>query len=94
LYMASAFYRCNTDGPLRHTTFDVEVADFIANDIQSIAVVTFQTPNCPIVFKDDPDQVQRDEDALVAWTLKEFHDRPDHKPERIIVYPMAKATLL
>jgi PhoPQ-activated pathogenicity-related protein len=47
-----------------------------------------------MVFKDDPKQEQKEEDSLVAWTLKEFHDRPDHKPERIIVYPMAKATLL
>jgi hypothetical protein len=39
--MASAFYRCNTEEPLKHTTFDIEVADFIANDIKSIAVVTF-----------------------------------------------------
>lgn len=38
--------------------------------------------------------MQRHEDALVAWSLKEFHDKPDHKPERIVVYPMAKATLL
>lgn len=37
--------------------------------------------------------MQRDEDALVGWTLKEFHDKEDHKAERIIVYPMAKALL-
>lgn len=30
----------------------------------------------------------------MAWTLREFHNKPDHKPERIVIYPMAKATLL
>lgn len=41
MYLASAFYRCNTDGPITHTTFDIEVADFIANDVKSIVVVSF-----------------------------------------------------
>lgn len=94
IYMASAFYRCNTDEPLKMTTFDLEIADLIANDIQSIVVVSFQTPNCPLVFKDDPHQMERTEDSLVAWTLKEFHDKSDHLPERIVMYPMAKAALL
>ena len=55
IYMASAFHRCNTDKPLTGTTFDIEMADVIANDARQITVVSFQTPNCPLVFKADPD---------------------------------------
>ena len=57
-------------------------------------MVSFQTPNCPLVFKADPDQMERKEDALVAWTFREFHDKADDKPERIVIWPMAKALLM
>lgn len=94
IYQASAFYRCNTDGPITSTTFDIELADVIAADTRAITVVNFQTPNCPIVYNDDPSQMERKEDSLVAWSLREFTTKPDHLPERLIMFPMAKAALL
>jgi len=55
-------------------------------------VVSFQTPNCPLYFAADPETAMREDNALVAWTFREFLDKEDHKPERIVIWPMAKAT--
>ena len=45
---------CNNDEPRNSLTADVEIADLISSDTQSIVVIGYQMPNCPMVFKDDP----------------------------------------
>ena len=93
-YLASADARCNTDAPITDAlNFDLEMGDIFSSDSRAIGVVSFQTPNCPMVFKDDPDKHHRREDSQIAWALREFFMKPDHKPERLIFMPMAKAAL-
>jgi len=46
-----------------------------------------------MIFKDDPSKKHRSEDSQIAWALREFFFKEDHKPERLILMPMAKAAL-
>jgi len=39
------------------------MADLFAYQTKSIGVVTFQNPNCPMVFEDDPKKEERSEDS-------------------------------
>ena len=47
-----------------------------------------------MVFRDDLDQMERKEDALLGWTFHEFMKDPNHDPTLIGTMPMAKASLL
>lgn len=91
LYLASLIAGCNNDKPITGLNFDIEMADLFAYQSQSIGVVAFQTPNCPMIFEDDPSKEERNEDPQVAWALREFFEKPDHDPRRLILMPMAKA---
>lgn len=62
LYMASLAAGCNSDKPINGINFDLEMADIFAYDTKSIGVASFQTPNCPMIFEDDPSKMERDED--------------------------------
>lgn len=35
--------------------------------------------------------MHRSEDDQVGWAFKDFFDKPDHDPRRLILMPMAKA---
>ncbi|KAH3872000.1 hypothetical protein DPMN_035213 [Dreissena polymorpha] len=50
-------------------------------------------PNQPIVFKDDPAQKKRTEDAIIAWTWKTFVDQKGADPEILLRMPMTKASV-
>ena len=55
MYLASAHAGCNNGKPIEDTfNFDLEIGDVIANDSRAIHIVSFQTPNCPMIFEDDP----------------------------------------
>lgn len=54
LYMASLAAGCNSDKPITGINFDLEMADLFAFESKSIGVASFQTPNCPMIFEDDP----------------------------------------
>ena len=59
--------------------------------LQAIGVVVYQIPNCPYTFASDPAKRARSEDALIAWTWRDFVADPLHTPERLVRLPMAKA---
>lgn len=62
LYFASLMAGCNNDNPINWINFDIEMADLFAYQSKSISVVSFQNPNCPMVFEDDPKKEERTED--------------------------------
>jgi len=57
----------------------------------AIGVVVHQIPNCPLVFASDPAQRRRGEDALIAWSWRDFLNDPSRSPERLVRLPMVKA---
>lgn len=69
----------------------LEVADKLAHNTGSIAVVIYQIPNCPIVYPSDPSGKKRTEDAMIAWAWLQFIKDPHHDPEWIPRLPMTKA---
>lgn len=80
-YVSSAFAGCNDDKPITNAlNFDLEMADIIAHDTKALAVIAYQVPNCRMIFEDDPDKRERDEDPLVAWSLKRFLDTKGQDP--------------
>jgi PhoPQ-activated pathogenicity-related protein len=94
LYMASASDGCNNGKQITDAMdFDLEMGDVMGSDSRSITAVSYQTPNCPMIFKDDPDKKHRSEDSQIAWALREFFKKDDHDPQRLIFMPMAKAAL-
>jgi len=68
-----------------------ELADRIASQTESIAVVVNQIPNCKVIFPSDPEKKPREEDALLAWAWHEFINDPKQDPEWLPRLPMAKA---
>ena len=48
----------------------VELTSTFAVATGAIGADLMQIPNAPIVFKKDPSQKQRNEDAIIAWYYK------------------------
>jgi len=69
----------------------LEVADRLAHNTGSVAVVIYQIPNCPITFPSDPSHRGRGEDALIAWAWLQYIKDPAHDPEWLPRLPMTKA---
>ena len=51
-----------------------------------------QIPNQPITFKKDPKKQSRSEDAIIAWTWKEFLENTND-PDILLRLPMTKASV-
>lgn len=81
----------NSNGPPKPTETTVELTTVIAVTTNSIGANLKMVPNQPIVFKADPDQQQRTEDAIIAWTWKTFVDQKGADPEILLRMPMTKA---
>jgi len=96
LYMASVQYGCNNDEPITSalSNADIDMMDQLTADSRSIGVVSYQTPNCPMDWANDPEHIGRRGDNQVAWSLKDFLISTDNDPRRLILMPMAKAALL
>lgn len=71
---------------------DVMLTSNFSLATETIAALVQQIPNQPIVFKDDPLQVKRYEDALIAWGWKKFMDDLSD-PEILVRLPMTKAAV-
>jgi PhoPQ-activated pathogenicity-related protein len=80
-------------GPTPPTAKDeyLAVADNIAYQTGSVAVVVYQIPNCHYTFPSDPSLKRRSEDSLIAWAWYEYVVDPKHDPEWLPRLPMAKA---
>ena len=42
------------------------------------------------IFQDDPEQVERFDNDLIAYTWREVIDEGNAQPQRLIEYPMTK----
>ncbi|CAF1105282.1 unnamed protein product [Brachionus calyciflorus] len=70
----------------------VQLSSVFAVATGSVAADLQQIPNQPTVFKKDPKQKRRTEDAVIAWTWKTFIDNPDD-PSILLRLPMTKAAV-
>ncbi|XP_072181379.1 autocrine proliferation repressor protein A-like [Diadema setosum] len=52
-----------------------------------------QVPNQPIVFKTDPKQMKRTEDAIIAFTWRHFIENGTDQPNWLLRLPMTKAAV-
>ena len=59
---------CSTEKPSKFEE-NILVTDQVAHNTQAIAVTIRNIPVCPIVFTDDPDQIERVEESFmaIAW---------------------------
>ncbi|ESO95659.1 hypothetical protein LOTGIDRAFT_231895 [Lottia gigantea] len=81
-------------------TFTPDVGDEFVTFITLMAVSTgticanlHQIPNQPLVFKKDPTQMSRHEDAVIAWTWKVFVEDEPKRPEWLLRLPMTKGAV-
>ena len=51
-----------------------------------------QIPNQHMIFKDDPEQTRREEDAIIAYTWRHFLGNPNDT-EWLLRFPMTKAVI-
>ena len=71
---------------------DIKIAAYLAMGTQAVSAVLFHIPNQHTTFADDPDQVSRSEDKLIAYTWDHFLKDPS-QPEWLLRFPMVKASL-
>ncbi|XP_045213280.2 autocrine proliferation repressor protein A-like [Mercenaria mercenaria] len=81
----------NTNSPPKPTDTFVELTTIVAVTTNSVGANLKMVPNQPIVFKADPTQKRRTEDAIIAWTWKTFVDQKGADPEILLRMPMTKA---
>lgn len=72
------------------TDEDILVCVALALATKSIVSALFQIPNQSAIFKDDPTQKRRSEDALIAYTWDHFISYPN-EPNWLVRFPMVKA---
>nr|KAG5691328.1 hypothetical protein BaRGS_014027 [Batillaria attramentaria] len=82
----------NHDGPPSPTDNFVALTTMLGASTGAVAANLKQIPNQPIVFKADPTQKSRDEDAVIAWTWKTFIQNTSD-PEILLRMPMTKAAV-
>lgn len=70
----------------------VELTSMFSVSTGAISADLQQIPNQPISFRKDPSLKPRTEEALVAWTWKEFLDNTSD-PNILIRLPMTKASV-
>lgn len=71
---------------------DITVAAAIATSIGVVTGCLFQIPNQKLIFRDDPIQKSRSEDAIIAYTWDHFLKDPSN-PEWLVRFPMVKASV-
>ena len=70
---------------------DLFVVADIATSTKMVAAAVYHIPNEPIVYAEDPLQLQRSEDANLAFTWWRFLNDPASDAEYILNLPMTKA---
>ncbi|XP_059147475.1 autocrine proliferation repressor protein A-like isoform X2 [Physella acuta] len=83
----------NSDDSLPNTS-DRHIREMasLAVSTKSVTAVINQVPFQPTVFLDDPTRLQRSEDAIIAWTWRQFLDNGSN-PEILLRLPMTKAVV-
>ena len=74
------------------TDNQLELTSLFAVSTGSIGATLKNIPNQPIIFKKDPQQKERSEDAIIAWTWKEFMENTSD-PYILLRMPMTKAAV-
>lgn len=81
----------SNEGPPSTGNEDTDVTTAICLETGVVSAVVFQIPNEDIVFPADPLQKKRGEDALVAFTWKQYVKTGN--PEWIAYFPMTKGAI-
>ncbi|XP_005102804.2 autocrine proliferation repressor protein A [Aplysia californica] len=82
----------NTDGiPSLEDPF-VELVTAISVGSKTVGATVKQIPNQPTVFLKDPERKERKEDAIIAWTWKQFINNSSF-PDILLRLPMTKAVV-
>ena len=71
---------------------DMVLAGALAMGTGTITGALFQIPNEKVVFSSDPEQMERSEDAIIAFTWDHFIKDPSD-PTWLVRFPMVKASL-
>jgi len=82
----------NTDSLPTNRDEDIVLAAALAMGTGTITGSLFQIPNEKLVFSGDPEQMNRGEDAIIAYTWDHFLKDPT-QPEWLVRLPMVKAVL-
>ncbi|KAK2157405.1 hypothetical protein LSH36_192g01004 [Paralvinella palmiformis] len=62
-----------------------------AVDLGVVGAYIKAVPNQPLIFLNDPQQMSRKEDSIIAWTWRTYIDDPTPDPTVILRMPMTKA---
>jgi len=73
------------------TSDKIKMASHIAVNNRMVAASLFQVPNQPIVYADDPEQMERREDDSIGWTWFHYLNDESSDPEFLLRLPMTKA---
>lgn len=71
---------------------DIQIPARIGCNTGTVSMALFHVSNQPIVFKDDPRQQTRWEDAIIAYGWRKFVEDPS-RPEILVRLPMTKAAV-
>lgn len=82
----------NTDPMPTAKDEDMVLAGALAMGTGTITGALFQIPNEKVVFSSDPEQMERSEDAIIAFTWDHFIKDPSD-PTWLVRFPMVKASL-
>lgn len=82
----------NTDSMPTRSNYNVLVASEMAMGTGMITGSLFQVPNEKMTFKADPEQKERGEDSIIAYTWDHFLKNLE-EPEWLLRFPMVKASL-
>ena len=67
------------------------VTDTLAKYTGSVTIAVDQLPNVPIVFGSDPDQKERGDNEILAWSWHQFINDPNKDPRQLSQFPIVKA---
>jgi len=85
----------NNDNPLNvpdETDNMLMFTGLLAATTKSVVANLKQIPNQHMIFKDDPQQTRREEDAIIAYTWRHFLGNPNDT-EWLLRFPMTKAVI-
>ncbi|XP_071843584.1 autocrine proliferation repressor protein A-like [Apostichopus japonicus] len=84
----------NTDSPPDPSSdTDILSAIQLAEGLGMVVATLFQVPNQPIRFTSDSSGRDRVEDAIIAYTMREFYTKAPDQPRLLLQVPMTKSVV-
>eukprot|EP00918_Siedleckia_nematoides_P059836 GHVU01130499.1.p1 GENE.GHVU01130499.1~~GHVU01130499.1.p1 ORF type:complete len:457 (-),score=45.84 GHVU01130499.1:53-1360(-) len=72
----------------------IELLTSFTQETGAVAIMISQIPNQPITFPDDPRQLERSEDDIIAYTWRKYMEAPEPKDPNVnLFFPMTKAVV-